>query len=62
MERSFVTVHVRLEPDLHEALRRAAADADRPIAVSIRRQVRSWLVAEGYLPRPRTQREQRHGQ
>jgi hypothetical protein len=43
---------VRVEPEIKEALERAAADDDRSVSSLVERFLRDALVARGYLAKP----------
>jgi hypothetical protein len=45
---------VRVEPEIKEALERAAADDDRSVSSLVERFLREALIARGYLPKPGT--------
>lgn len=40
---------VRVEPDIKEALERAAKDDDRSVSSLVERILKAWLVEKGYL-------------
>jgi len=41
---------VRVEPEIKEALERAAKDDDRSVSSMTERILRRWLIEHGYLP------------
>jgi len=43
---------VRVQPEVKEALERAAKDDDRSVSSMVERILKLWLVEKGYLPRP----------
>ncbi len=43
---------VRVEPEIKDALERAAADDDRSVSSLVGRFLREALIARGYLPKP----------
>ncbi len=43
---------VRVEPEIKEALERAAKDDDRSVSSLVERVLKSWLTEKGYLPPP----------
>jgi hypothetical protein len=42
---------VRVEPQIKEALERAAKDDDRSVSSLVERILRAWLTEAGYLPK-----------
>ena len=40
---------VRVEPEIKEALERAAKDDDRSVSSLVERVLKAWLVERGYL-------------
>jgi hypothetical protein len=44
---------IRMPPDVHAAVRRAAATEDRTVTSLLIHIIRTWLVQHGYLPQPR---------
>jgi hypothetical protein len=43
----------RVELEVKEALERAAKSDDRSVSGLAERVIRTWLIAEGYLPKPK---------
>lgn len=43
---------VRVEPEVKEALERAAKEDDRSISSLVERILKQWLMEKGYLPKP----------
>ncbi|GEO80970.1 hypothetical protein [Pararhodospirillum oryzae] len=42
----------RVEPEVKDALTRAAADDDRSVSSLVERILKAWLQDRGYLPEP----------
>jgi hypothetical protein len=43
---------MRLDPQIKEALARAARDDDRSVSSLVERVLKAWLTERGYLPKP----------
>lgn len=43
---------MRLDPQIKEALARAAKDDDRSVSSLVERVLKAWLTERGYLPKP----------
>lgn len=42
---------VRVEPEIKEALEKAAKDDDRSVSSMVERILKAWLTERGYLPK-----------
>jgi len=56
MAKDALPTSVRLDADLKAALARAAEDDGRSVSSLMDRILRAWLVARGYLAKPRAKK------